>query len=401
MITFFTAYLGGTHGTAKSARDFLRALLACHCSVRVVSPNREQFPSILCGKELSSPEWLDMPRGVRFPIMWQHFNFHGICEWLLDKKYISNLRKLKSQDVVIVNGWASCRNWKLVEDCFNGPKVIVIRESPRHFSGPDRVELFPELLGVFSCFDHLLFVSDRVCSEWRNHIELAKKPYYVVPNCCEEEEVMVYSGLERIMLRKQLGLKEDAFIVLCPGTIEHRKGQDMLLDVANELNSCIPNLCILIVGDPATKWGINLLESIPQNINDCMILHWPARKSIMELLRVSDVLAFPSRAEAMPRTILEAMAMKTPIVASDVDGIPELIEDGVTGFLFSCNDKEGLKNAIVRLYAEPALRKIVSECSSDRYWRHFSRRCQFDRMDQVLEDLTRSVSYNPICFNTK
>ncbi len=90
------------------------------------------------------------------------------------------------------------------------------------------------------------------------------------------------------------------------------------------------------------------MQSIAPGLKDKIVIHWHSRPGIMDLLHAADVLAFPSRAEAMPRTILEAMVMKKPIVASDVDGIPELIEDGKTGLLFASGDSQGLLEGLLR-----------------------------------------------------
>lgn len=388
MITFFTSYLGGTHGTAKSARDFLRALLANQTSVKVVAPNQEQFPDSLCDRKLSTPEWLEMPKWIQPPGSLHEFNPTRIIEWIRDKKAF---RRLGSNKIVIVNGWASYDQWILVKHLYAGPKVIIVRESPRHFAGPDRINLPPDLLGGFSSFDCLIFVSERSCYEWRQYAVIASKPYAVLPNCCEEEDVIQCAVQGREAVREKLGFRPDDFVVICPGTIEHRKGQDLLLDVVPELHSQIPNLKIVLVGDPATKWGIDLLKTIPGDMPARTIEHRNAMPDIMDLLYAADLLVFPSRAEALPRTILEAMVMKTPVVASDVDGIPELIDDGESGLLFSSDDKEGLLKAILRCYVEPGLREKMTKKASDKYWGSFSRSIQFSRMADVLQTLQHST----------
>lgn len=381
MITFFTAYLGGTHGTAKSARDFIRALLACHGSVRVLAPAQELFPERLCDTELSTPEWLIMPKGIKPPHKLNEFNITRIIEWLKD---VRALRCLRSSEMVIVNGWASYALWQVVKDSFSGLKVMVVRESPRHFNGPDRNHFPPDLLSGFSSFDHLIFVSERVCYEWRQYAALSSKPYSVLYNCCEEEVAAERLAGDRSILRAKYGFSPDNFVVLCPGTIEHRKGQDLLLKIVPSLREAIPHLRILYVGDVATEWGQNFIQSIADSNLENTVTHWHAQPDLFDLLHVADVLAFPSRAEALPRTILEAMAMKTPVVASSVDGIPELIENGRTGLLFECDDSEGLFNGIMLLYSNPALRNQYAEAGFSRYWNIFSREHQFKRMKVIL-----------------
>ena len=233
-------------------------------------------------------------------------------------------------------------------------------------------------------------MSERGCNEWRQHDEISKIPYVVLPNCCEEEEVSIHTSRDRNNVREEFGFKQDDFVILCPGTIEHRKGQDLLLHIVPDLMTKIPSLKILLVGDPDTKWGHELLEGIPKDLMGNVIHYWHTRPGIMDILYASDLLVFPSRAEALPRTVLEAMVMKTPVVASAVDGIPELVDDGQSGLLFPSDDKEGLLKAVIRLFDDKDLMARMAASGYERYWAIFSRRHQFDRMGHVLENIIRT-----------
>jgi glycosyltransferase involved in cell wall biosynthesis len=90
----------------------------------------------------------------------------------------------------------------------------------------------------------------------------------------------------------------------------------------------------------------------------------------------ANVLALASRAEAMPLTVLEAMALGTPVVASDVDGIPELIVDGETGVLFPIDQPDRLRNALT---TDPAALHAMAERAQQRFatgfaWPRYSKR---------------------------
>lgn len=386
-IVFVTAYLGGTHGTAKSARDFFRALLASSDNVKVVSLYREEYPLQLCGVRLSSPEWLTPPVRVSLPVRPWKLRIRVIISWLKYKKQRRDFTRSTESALVFVNGWASCDYWQTIEEYFRGTKVLIIRESPRHFAGPDRDKSMSEMIDTFSRFDHLLFVSDRVRLEWLQNITLSKMKGYVLPNCCEEEDATACLALNKYMLRLEYGFTANDFIVFCPGNIEYRKGQDLLHRIIPKLRQVIPNLKILFVGDAETLWSKTFLSSIVEDDSDGIVKHMYAQPDIFALLHMADVLAFPSRAEALPRTILEAMVMKIPVVATSVDGVPELIENGCTGILFGCDDSEGLFNGILSLYLNPIAGAEMAESANYRYWSNFSRIHQFNRMKAVLCDL--------------
>jgi glycosyltransferase involved in cell wall biosynthesis len=386
VITFFTSYLGGKHGTAKSARDFIRALLANEDEVTIVAPNQEAYPDSLGEKKLSTPRWKKMPGVTNFPHSLK--DFRQVKPWLGDQ--IAK-QKLRTDETVIVNGWASIDDWNRYKDQFSGNKIMIVRESPRQFDGPDRDQHFHNLLGGFSSFDYLIFVSDIVRSEWCSYPQISTIPSFYFPNCCEEEEAVVFHSQDRFDLRKQYGYGPDDFLILCPGTIEYRKGQDLLLQIIPELQKQISNLKVLVVGDAVTVWGEELLKNIPADLRDRTVSIMKSKDSIFDLLHIADVLAFPSRAEALPRTILEAMVMKTPIVASDVDGIPELIVDNQTGLLFPSGNSEELYKELIYMYKQPELRSTYSEAGSERYWVNFSRKNQFERMKHLINHIKESV----------
>lgn len=389
---FVTAYLGGTHGTAKSARDFLRALLASSDSVKVISPVQEEFPPQLCDVKLSRPEWLTPPAKIDLPSRPWNLSLPVIKNWLKYKKQERDFVNNVERTFVFVNGWASYNYWQTMETYFKGIKVLIVRESPRHFAGPDREKSLSEMADVLSRFDQLLFVSDRVRQEWLQNIKLRKIKSYVLPNCCEEEAAAECLTFDRNLLRSEYGFGADDFIVICPGNVEHRKGQDLLFKVVPKLRESIPHLKVLFVGDAETQWSHLFLQSIAQDNIHNTIRHLYAKPDIFALLRMADVMAFPSRAEALPRTILEAMVMKTPVVASSVDGVPELIDNGHTGILFDCDDSDELFNGILTLYLHPDLRVNFSESGSSRYWNNFSRIHQFSRLKAILSELESSNS---------
>ena len=80
------------------------------------------------------------------------------------------------------------------------------------------------------------------------------------------------------------------------------------------------------------------------------------RDDCRPLLEAADICALPSRREGLPNTLLEALAIETPVVASRVAGIPRLVEDGVNGLLIPPDDAEALSDALLLLAGDAELR---------------------------------------------
>jgi glycosyltransferase involved in cell wall biosynthesis len=96
-----------------------------------------------------------------------------------------------------------------------------------------------------------------------------------------------------------------------------------------------------------------------------------ARADIPELLERSDVFVLSSRSEGFPVSILEAMAAGLPVVATDVGGVAEAVEDGETGLLVPAADSEALAHALERLLSDPDLRRRLGAAGRARALRLF------------------------------
>jgi len=389
-MVFVTAYLGGEHGTAKSARDFLRALLVSETNVTVISPSIEIFPNELGGKKLSIPKWIEKQHIVKLPRRFWKLRYSHYIHWQKQVRTHIQLKQLDQHSTVIINGWASYSYWKSFSKILDGKKILIVRESPRHFSGPDYNYSMGDMISRLSEFDELIFVSENVRQEWLQYPQLKVKTTYYLPNCCEEEETESVLTLNRDSVREKYNFKRNDFVMICPGSIEHRKGQDLLFEISDKLISLYPNIKIILIGFIATEWGKEFAEKVIAKANPENFAIWPSSKNILELLYACDLLVFPSRAEALPRTILEAMALKLPIVASDVDGIPELIENGGSGLIFKINDKNSLLNQLGLIIENKNLRETLALNAYKKYWNEFSRNRQFDRLKIILDSVTQS-----------
>lgn len=102
-------------------------------------------------------------------------------------------------------------------------------------------------------------------------------------------------------------------------------------------------------------------------------VHFVGRQpDVTPYLSIADVFLFPSRNESFGVAAAEAMACGVPVVASRVGGIPELVEDGLTGYLVSPEDLEGMAEKATRLLLDPALGRRLGEAGARRVREHFT-----------------------------
>lgn len=137
--------------------------------------------------------------------------------------------------------------------------------------------------------------------------------------------------------------------------VDKHKGQRELIAAARQLANEIPDAIFLMLGDGPDS------QSLQAESQDVPNIKWLGFKSNLgDYLAIMDVFAFPSRNEGLGSTLLDVMDYDIPIVASDVDGIPDLVRHEKTGLLIPPNDASTLATAILRLYRNPSLREQLT-----------------------------------------
>ena len=151
--------------------------------------------------------------------------------------------------------------------------------------------------------------------------------------------------------RRDLGLRSDQPVVCCVGRIDTQKGQRYLISAAAKVTEELPDAAFLIVGDgPKLEQRKRQRERL--GLADT-VLFLGHRDDVPDLLAMSDVMALPSLWEGGPITLFEAMRVGKPVVGTPVGLMPDVIEDGQTGYLVPPKEVEPLAARLVGLLQNP------------------------------------------------
>ena len=247
--------------------------------------------------------------------------------------------------------------------------VLIVRESPRHFDDKNKISR-ADAIAHMQTMDWLIFCSDQIRKEWIRIADMPPSLY--IPNASPDREVANILEMDREQLRADWGMSDGEFAVSCVASWQPRKGIDILLDQFETVLASVPSAHCHFVGTSKSPYGRLLLKWLESSsIKDRVTVHGVSHNAL-EFIRASDVLIIPSRAEAFPRVCLESMSLGTPVVASDVDGIPEMIEHGRTGILFDLDHPELLSEAIVELSRDQELRTRLADEAAGIVRRRFS-----------------------------
>lgn len=186
----------------------------------------------------------------------------------------------------------------------------------------------------------------------------------------------VYSGMEldwflkaevdSAAIRREFGIPQDALVVGKIARLFSLKGHDQLMDAAPEIVRRHPGVRFFLVGD-----GI-LYEHLRGRARDAGILDnfvfagLIPRERIPEMIAAMDVLVHTSLREGLARVLPQALAMGKPCVSFDIDGAPEVVIHGETGYLVRAGDSGGLADAVSKLLDDPQARVRMGEAGRFR-----------------------------------
>jgi colanic acid/amylovoran biosynthesis glycosyltransferase len=208
----------------------------------------------------------------------------------------------------------------------------------------------------------------------------------------EERAVVIHCGVDTDFFRpRESAPPEPPFSLLCVGTLHAVKGQKFLVEACRLLHEEGIDLACTLIGDGPDR--VELAGAIAgAGLEGRVQLGGRrTRSDIAGLLRSAHAVAVPSiptaegKREGIPVVAMEAMASGVPVVASGLSGIPELVDDGVSGLLVPPGDPRSLARALRRLHDDPALRERLARAGRAKVVREFDVRANAAKLVRQFE----------------
>lgn len=305
----------------------------------------------------------------------------------IDQRSLRAQLRKNPPELMIFNGYKPSTMAVINEYSTLCKTMHIVHVSPNYVDTFEDFISLNELLDVYRQADALIFVSDECRKAWLEYDVIDEQNAYYIPNCAKEEEAKGYLDRSKADTRNKLKLEADSFYLVNVAGIKKRKGQDVLIEAAPELKKIAPNLEILLVGSGAGTYISELERKIDQH--KMGFIHFLGHKTnAMEYVYASDLFVLPSRAEAFPLAILEAMILKTPVIGSNVDGVPEMVIPGQTGLLFESENTGDLIQKFQKMYDNPDIRKQYAENALQKYWSDFSKEQFTNRYFNLINKYT-------------
>jgi len=302
---------------------------------------------------------------------------------LLVHRFIKLILYLKRKNFQIFHSygyWPICID-AVIAKLAGIPIYISSRRNIRHWDGGVKLHFGERIRNYFS--DLIVANSEAVKNK---SIEIEKLP--------ADKTRVVYNGInfthidqgpDISRIRKELGIPEDYTVIGNLANLKLVKGQECLIRAFANISRRTDKVKLVIAGEGPEKENLLKLTHSFNIKDDVRIVN--SRWNKFELIDLFDIFVLPSLAEGFPNAVIEAMAMGKPIIASNVGGIPEAVQDGENGFLFET--ESDLAEKLDVLVKDKILRRKMGMKSSQIARKRFGLHDKIKRYEELYANLLR------------
>jgi glycosyltransferase involved in cell wall biosynthesis len=198
-------------------------------------------------------------------------------------------------------------------------------------------------------------------------LNIERNKIFLIPARCDSQ----LFNINNVNSNKPKFFDKNKINLLFVGNLLVSKGVNTLLEAFSLIEKEYPNIGLVFVGDGEEKEGLIARSKefgVDKKVNFLGRVNY---EEIPTLMHYSDILILPSFHEGFGRVLLEAMSMHLPIIASNVGGIPFVINDGEDGLLFEAGDIESLKAQILFLINNPDISKKMTENANEKFLKEY------------------------------
>lgn len=300
--------------------------------------------------------------------------------WRAVRKAV-NLARERQFRAIIANGTHSWIYGGIVSKLSGVPGILYMAGDVRreHFRNPIDAIAFRIRPSFYLAMSE--FIARSVNVYLKGRVELLR-PY---PDSAEFDKV---DDTARRAIRAELNISPDAFVICVPGRIQSWKGQDTVLE-AWRLLSGNENTAVLFAGEctfASDEPFFKKLQSVAAG--DPRVHFLGFRSDVPVIMKASDIVVHASRnPEPFGIVVPEAMLAGKPILATNHGGPPEVIEHGVTGFLYPHDDPPALAALIQQLMADPSMCATIGAQAYRKAASEYTMQASIQTLESLIDQL--------------
>jgi glycosyltransferase involved in cell wall biosynthesis len=237
--------------------------------------------------------------------------------------------------------------------------------------------------------DRLVAVSPEVRDELVSLGVAPASKFSVIRLGIELEPRVAFDG-DPVEVRRRLGIAADRFVVGWFGRMTAVKRTDDLLDAVAALRERGVDALLLLVGDGSDRERLEERAHELGLARSCLFLGY--QEDVAAWYAICDAVVLTSASEGTPVTIIEALAAGRPVVASRVGGVPDVVDEGETGFLVGVGDTRAMAERLETLARDPGLRASMGAEGRERMLSRYAVERLVDDVDALYRELLATAS---------
>ncbi len=232
--------------------------------------------------------------------------------------------------------------------------------------------------------------------EWRLDLKIAKARFVAcISHFCRSQAMafsqasqwhklhIVHCGIEPERYAPQSGRPASQNLVFI-GRMSAVKGVPVLLNAMAGVVANVPEARLVMIGDGPDRAALEQDVRVAGLDGIVDFVGYKSQDEVAQILAQSDALVLPSFAEGVPVVLMEAMAAGLPVVATRIAGIPELVEDGISGFVVAPGDEDTLSEAITTLLGNQDLRDQMGQQGRAKVCAEFNLTTEAGWLSEIL-----------------
>lgn len=257
-----------------------------------------------------------------------------------------------------------------------GVPIIISEEHSEHYQY-NSLKFLPYIWAdkILSKFTNkIICCSNNVMDSISRLENIPRDKFLTIINTSNVEKLKVTKDSR--ILRREIGLSDDDFVIGNIGSLCQRKGQDTLIRTFPLIIDKIHNAKLLFIGKEVPEFKQKLINLVCSLGLSGKIFFLGKKDNIADYLNIIDIFVLSSFLEGIPLAMLEAMYMQVPVIATEIGGTPEVITNNKNGILVKVNNIKELTDAIIDLFnnrekqirlAQEGRKTVLERFSNERY----------------------------------
>ena len=315
------------------------------------------------------------------------YKTNSLCSAMTLRRQVELARDIRRHGIHVIHSYGFYPNVFTIPPAALGTKCITIASVRDMGSFSNCHAMRRRTQAVVCRFADCVLANSNAVREWLIGQGLGRCDIRVIPNGIAIPNAR--DPREGFPIREQLHIDRNAPVIAVIGRLMRTKGLEFFLEAACAIAGRFPSVRFLIVGGACVEPRYRIeLERRAADLNLAgRVIFTGERTDVLQIVREVNISVQPSLTESFSNSLLESMANGLPVIATNVGGNPELVDDGLNGILVPPRDPPALARAMTQLLESERLSRRMGQAAREKVMREYSMQTVLSRTEKLYATL--------------